>query len=512
MSTPSPDSSAAATPPAPQPAGLDVSTSMRNAVKLGSSLMVTYGIALAVRLLLPRVLGPEAFGQFNWASEGFTAVFFVLAGLGLEVYIRKEVALRPQHASEFFGGTLLLQLTMAVTLLGVMQGLMHLDGKPDYLRVLVLLLGVYQLFFRCNGTLAAVLHARERVDGLSVANIATKCVWGGGQLLVLALGLPLPWLGVPILASEVVRAVVLFRLSRVHTGLEIRLDAKGTKEAMTGALPFFLNEAALAANGPMGIFLLGFLTNTTEVGWYGAGWNLAGMTLMAAPVVTWVLTPLMARAAAQSQDDLFRLSRRTLEAVSAFSIPMVLAIALGAETWIQLVYGEAFLPAAAVLRLQAPILALTYVAMVCASVLTALGKGWWVTRTSVVSMVLNSTLNLTLARPFLAWFGPVGGACASALALFICEVVAVGMLVWAVGGRAFDKQSLTRMGKTLAVCGVVTCVHLALVDLGPVRLVVGACLYIVLVFVTGAVRLDELQGLLRVVRQRRSRVQPSAAA
>ena len=42
------------------------------------------------------------------------------------------------------------------------------------------------------------------------------------------------------------------------------------------------------------------------------------------------------------------------------------------------------------------------------------------------------------------------------------------------------------------------------------RLVVGACLYVVLVFVTGAVRLDELQGLLRVVRQRRARVQPSA--
>ncbi|WP_224247564.1 oligosaccharide flippase family protein [Hyalangium gracile] len=511
MSTQTPDPSAAASPPAPQPAALDVTTSMRNAVKLGGSLMVTYGIALAVRLLLPRVLGPEAFGQFNWASEGFTAVFFVLAGLGLEVYIRKEVALRPQHASEFFGGTLLLQVLMAVALLGVMQGLMHVEGKPDPLRLLVLLLGVYQLFFRCNGTLAAVLHAREKVDGLSVANIATKCVWGGGQLLVLALGLPLPWLGVPILASEVVRAVVLFRLSRRHTGLELRLDAKGTREAMKGALPFFLNEAALAANGPMGIFLLGFLTNTTEVGWYGAGWNLAGMTLMAAPVLTWVLMPLLARAAAQSQDELFRLARRTLEAVSAFSIPLALAMALGADVWIHLVYGDRFAPAAAVLRLQAPILALTYVAMVCAAVLTALGKGWWVTRTSVVSMVLNSLINLTLARPFLAWFGPVGGACASALGLLVCETVAVTLLVSAVGRRAFDRQSVTRLVKTLVICAVVTAVHLALAGLGPLRLVVGASLYIVLVFVTGAVRLEELQGLLRVVRRRRAPVQASAA-
>ncbi len=502
MSSPPPDTSAAA---------LDVTTSMRNALKLGGSLMVTYGIALAVRLLLPRVLGPELFGQFNWASEGFTAVFFVLAGLGLEVYIRKEVALRPEYASEFFGGTLLLQVVMAVVLLGVMQGLMHLEGKSDGLRLLVLLLGVYQLFFRCNGTLAAVLHARERVDGLSVANIVTKCVWGGGQLLVLALGLPLPWLGVPILASEVVRAVALFHLARRHTGLVLRVSGPGTRTALGGALPFFLNEAALAANGPMGIFLLGFLTNTTEVGWYGAGWNLAGMTLMAAPVLTWVLMPLLSRAAAHSPEELHRLTRRTLEAVCAFSIPLTLAMALGAETWIGWVYGEAFLPAAAVLRLQAPILALTYVAMVCASVLAATGKGWWVTRTSVVSMVLNSTLNLTLARPFLAWFGPVGGACASALALFTCEAVAVALLVSAVGRRAFDRQSLTRLAKTLAVCAVVTGVHVALAGLGPARLAVGAALYLFLVFTTGAVRLDELQGLLRAVRRRGAPVPASTA-
>jgi len=511
MASPSPDTSAAAPAQAAPSAALDVTTSVRNALKLGGSLMVTYGIALAVRLLLPRILGPEAFGQFNWASEGFTAVFFVLAGLGLEVYIRKEVALRPQHASEFFGGTLLLQVLMAVVLLGAMQALMHVQGKPDHLKLLVVLLSVYQLFFRCSGTLAAVLHARERVDGLSVVNITTKCVWGGGQLLVLALGLPLPWLGVPILASELVRAVALFRLVRKHTGLQLKVDTRGTRTALGGALPFFLNEAALAANGPMGVFLLGFLTNTTEVGWYGAGWNLAGLTLMAAPVLNWVMLPLLARASRHSEEELTRLTRRTIEVVLSCAIPLALAMGLGADVWIGLVYGEAFEPAAAVLRLQAPILVLTYVAMVCAAVLTVTNRGWWVTRTSVVSMVLNTTLNLTFARLFLGWFGPGGGARASALALLICEVSAVSLLTWAVGRRAFDRQSLTRVAKTLAVSAVVTGVHVALSDLGPWRLALSAGLYLLLIFASGAVRRDELLGLVRVVRRRGAPVQPSAA-
>ncbi|HEX8703667.1 MAG TPA: flippase, partial [Myxococcaceae bacterium] len=89
---------------------------------------------------------------------------------------------------------------------------------------------------------------------------------------------------------------------------------------------------------------------------------------------------------------------------------------------------------------------------------------------------------------------------------------AVSLLTWAVGHRAFDRQSLTRLGKTLAVCAVVTGAHVALSDLGPWRLALSAGLYLLLVFAVGAVRLDELLGLVRVVRRRGAPVQPSAAA
>src|SRR5262245_10859194 len=76
---------------------------IRNALKLGGSLIFTWGIALAIRLLLPRYLGPTRFGTLNFA-EGFTAAFFITLSLGLDSYVRKEVAVRPSHASDFFGG------------------------------------------------------------------------------------------------------------------------------------------------------------------------------------------------------------------------------------------------------------------------------------------------------------------------------------------------------------------------------------------------------------------------
>jgi O-antigen/teichoic acid export membrane protein len=382
---------------------------------------------------------------------------------------------------------------------------------------LVLLLGAYQFFFRCNATLAAVLHARERVDGLSVTHVVTKCMWGGGLALVLLLGLPLPWLAAPILAAEVLKAGVLLHLARSHAGLKLSVDARATRLVLVAALPFFLNDAAIATNGKVDVTLLGIIASKTEVGWYGAAWAIAGMTMMVSPLLGWVLMPMLSRAAAQSQEELTRLIRRGLEGIISFSVPVTLALALGAETWVRLMFGEVFAPAAAVLRLLAPIFVLTYVATVSGSWLMAANRPWTVTATSVMSMALNPVLNLLLIPPMLKELGTAGGACATALSMATCELLVTLVLLYAIGRRAFDRRNVGVVAKTLGVCAAVTALHLGLGRLGEAqgldtsglpfglaRMVLDGLAYLCLILLTRAVRLDELVGLVRMARNRRS--------
>ena len=72
-----------------------------NTLKLASSLMLTWGVALGVRALLPRYLGPAQYGAYSFA-EAVAMTFFVFCSLGVETYVQKEIPVRPQHASEFF--------------------------------------------------------------------------------------------------------------------------------------------------------------------------------------------------------------------------------------------------------------------------------------------------------------------------------------------------------------------------------------------------------------------------
>src|SRR5215212_6526978 len=89
----------------------DVRAASKNALKLGLSLMATWGIALGIRILLPRRLGPELFGAFQFA-DAITSGLFVLVSLNVETYVRKEVATQRERASDFFGGLMLLQSGM----------------------------------------------------------------------------------------------------------------------------------------------------------------------------------------------------------------------------------------------------------------------------------------------------------------------------------------------------------------------------------------------------------------
>jgi O-antigen/teichoic acid export membrane protein len=165
---------ASATDPAGEPAGArdglsqdgssDSLVAIANALKLGSSLAATLAIAIAMRFLMPRYLGPTSFGTLSFA-DGFTATFFVALSLGAESYVRKEVAVRPAHASDFFGGTLVLRAMMSVAIFGVMAVVLNATKRPPEVKNLVYLFGAAQFFVSVNATLSALLHARGRVDG-----------------------------------------------------------------------------------------------------------------------------------------------------------------------------------------------------------------------------------------------------------------------------------------------------------------------------------------------------------
>jgi O-antigen/teichoic acid export membrane protein len=486
---------------------------IRNALKLGGSLIFTWGIALGIRLLVPRYLGPIRYGTLSFA-DGFTTAAFIVLNLGHEQYIRKEVAVRPSHASDFFGGMFTLRVVMTTLVFAAMAFVMRLTGRSSEVCSVVYIYGATQFFVTANATFSAMLHAKGNVGAMSVLAVVTKVVWAGGILLAMATGAGLWAYGASYLASESIETVVLYRLAQKHLGLRFRVDRAATRAMLLASLPYYLQMFASTAYGKLDVSLLEFTGNTQEVGFYGAASALSLLTLLITPLIGWVLMPMLARAVARSRPEFFEQIRRSLELILTVAIPASMMINLGAEFWIRLVFGEVFMPAALALRIQATMFVLTYVAIIYSLVLIMLERAWALTKISLVGLLVNVIFNLGLIRPSMRYFGLGGGGAGCAIAMLGTEVVVASLMMGIVGREAFDRRSVVTIAKSFLAFGVVVAVHRALEPtmgllatqwLQAARLVVDGIVYLVIVIATGALHPREMFAIARQAVRNRSR-------
>ncbi|HEU4642889.1 MAG TPA: flippase [Gemmatimonadaceae bacterium] len=501
---------AAARADAPGRLHTDVADSVRNAVKLGSSLLATWAVALGVRILLPRVLGPAAFGTYQFA-DAFTTTVFIVMSLGVETYIRKEVATRSDHASDFFGGTLIVRVALGVLVTVVALWGLGVSGKSADVRRLVLVLGVTQLLFNLNSSYAALLQAKGEVDGLSVMNVAAKLAWGIGIGVALALHGGVFAVGVAMLISESLRTMALVALAGRHLRLRYTIHWRPTAAVLLASVPYYLMALFQTVYARIDVSIMSYVTSDVEVGWYGAASNIAGMSLLLAPLITWVLLPLTSRAAARSEEELTVVSRRSMELILCMAIPVSLFLYLAAGLIVHDVFGPAYEPARRSLEILAPLFVLTYAAMVSATMLIRLERGWAVTWISIAGGIASPLLNLWLIPRCAAAFGHGGAGIGAAITLIVTELGTTAAMTWLLGGRAFDGRSCGVLAKTCAACLVVIAADRLAAPLGAWRLVGDAALYVAIVVAWGALDLRGMVELLRGALARRAHPDLEAA-
>ncbi len=481
----------------------DAVIALRSALSLGASLLCTWSLALLVRVILPRWLGPETFGAFTFA-DGFTATFFIVLGLGVETYIQKEIPVRPAHASDFFGGVIVLRVVMAVLLLGCMMLALTAMHRSALVHGLVLVFGAGQFLLAINTSLGSLLQASRAVGGLALVNVFAKVIWGAGVLLALFLGLGLAALAGAFVLGELLRLVVLLPLAKKHVGLKLRVDLGAVRRLVVASLPYYLTLIACTVYARVDVTMLSLLSTDCEIGWYGAASNFAALALLASPLVGWVLMPMMARAAARSPEDLYRLLRRAIEAALLIALPLSLLTGLGADVWVRVVFGKAYGPAVLTLHVLAPVFLFTYVAMLAATSLVLLGQAWRVATLSMLGLVINPALDLLLVRWSSRAFGPGGAGAGAAVALFATEAFVATAMVATVGRSAFDRRSTRAIGVAVAAAFAVVALDRLLAPLGAARLLVDLCAWFALAVAFGAIRPSSLPTILRAFRSIRS--------
>jgi O-antigen/teichoic acid export membrane protein len=131
----------------------EVAIAVRNGLKLGGSLFLSWSVALVVKFQIPQHLGPVRQGYFGFA-ESFATMFFSVLSLGVDTYVTREIAVRPDHASDFVGGIFALRSLLSTALFAAMATTLWLTGRSGEIQMAALVFGATQLLACLNGTSA----------------------------------------------------------------------------------------------------------------------------------------------------------------------------------------------------------------------------------------------------------------------------------------------------------------------------------------------------------------------
>lgn len=484
-------------------ASKDLGLVIRNALMLGGSLLATWGVALVVRLIVPRYLGPELFGRYNYA-EALAGTCFVFLEFGLDTYIQKEIPRRPEHVKDFFGGIVAVRCLLSVVVFAVMVALgWAADSQADTLWMLVFF-GIAGLLTVQSSTLMTLLYATRTVGRLAVLNVVAKVLWGAMAFVAVVFHAPVYMLAVTFLLTEIVRVIGLWRLVKGQLDLKVEVHWRSTWTVMLASTPYFVNMVVTTVYGKIGVNIMAFVTTDIEIGWYGAALSFAGLSMLMAPLINWVLLPQFSRAGASSEEELLALLRRSIEGVVQVAIPVCLAMGLGAELLIGMMYGEAFRPAITTLRVLAPMFVVTYVAILAANCLIIMGRGWTLTTVSIGSLIVNAVLNLSLV----SWLAPgMGDGGAGIVTGCVCTgveaLVAITMMS-TLGRRALDGRLVSATLKSVVVTIVVILADRVLPLPSLPRVIVDMVLYVALILLVRAVRIGDVMAVVHAVRARRA--------
>ncbi len=469
----------------------EVRLALRNSVTLGLSLAVTLAVAFAVRFWMPRFLGPDAFGKLVFAEE-FAAVFFVFVTLGTETYIRKEVAVRPEHASDFLGSLTVVRLGVSL-LVAVVIGLsLSLMGKSAIEWRLVYAFAAGQFFFVLNTSLGSVLQAVGKVRALALINALSKILWGAGIVTGLLLGYGLVVVAGLFFFTEALKVPFLLRAARRHVGLRMTLNAHASWAIIVASLPYFLNFVAHRIYAKVDITLLSVLTDDAEVGWYGAAANVTFLVYLILPVLNAVIVPMGSRIAKESTAAMHGTMRGAVRVVLMVSVPLAVIIALNAETIVALLFTVAFAPSADILQMIAPMVPLTYVCVLLSAHLIQAGRIWRVASNSFITLILNPTLNLLLIPPAHAAVSDGGAGMAAAFATVVTECVSAGLMLLALGSAAVDRKLVQLLWRLAVCCVGAVAAHQIFAPLGIYAIPIEAGTYVVLAGALGALPVAEL--------------------
>lgn len=395
-------------------------TIARNATVLMASQIITWVLALALAVVVPRYLGPAGAGQLHLAGSLWAIVSLAIS-FGMDTLLTKEIAKHPQKAGAFVGTSLGIRALFYLIGLGGLLAYTQLAGYSVTVTTLIGLFGVANIFWQIARTSRAALSGLERMEYSSLADIVSKAFNTTAVILLLLLGQDILLIAAVAIGTALISSSIQFNAFRHLNPTPIQFNGQLSRQMPVSAFPFLLTRIAREIYIQVDVVVISLLVSEDALGWYGAADVLFGTLLFIPTVFVTAIFPALSRLYAQTPDAVSKVTARSFNLLLLSAIPIGFGLVVLATPLTTLLFGEEFANAGPVLAVFGIVLIFTYLNMLLGQFLVATNRQNRLTVLTVIAIILTIPLDFILIPYCQAQFG--NGAIGGALAFVFTEAI-----------------------------------------------------------------------------------------
>ncbi|MDT3778216.1 flippase [Nitrospira sp. MA-1] len=371
-------------------------------------------------LVLARTYGQEGIGQYSFAMA-LTGVLSVFADFGIQTLSIKNLSRYRDQVTTYYGRLLAVRLLLSGMVISLLLVMTALFPFPDEMKLLIVVIGAYQIFLTLVEGFGAVFVAWEDMHITSLFEVSLRIttaltgmviVYLGGSLLLAVSSLPV----MTLLHVALGYHLILRRCG----ALRISVRTAGVRQVLREAFPYALYSLLDLFSSRVALLFVGFMLTVSATGVFNVAYRFIVVLLFMPIFAGLAILPLASRLYVSSLEEFQELYRVTLNVAIVLGLPMAGGIWLIAPRLIELLYGLEFVESIVILRWLAWLVPVVFLRCIMRVFLIASDRQEAVTRSQFLVACVGGILHYWL----ISRFGLQGAAVATLLA----ELLLIGLL------------------------------------------------------------------------------------
>lgn len=445
-------------------------------------------LALVAIGFITRYLGTEGFG--NYATVlAFFGLFAALADFGLSPLLTREISRKDAPEQTIVGNVVALRIASSSFILGIALIAVPFLPYDRELRIGIIIAAIAFVFASSSGILNGIFQKRLAMFEVATVEFLGKCL----QLGVIVAAVSFDWgfgaIVLALLAYMVFNAVSLFFLSQRLLSFHLSFDISFWKNFLRESLPVGMISIVSFAYFKMDTILLSVLQGSADVGIYNAAYKIIENLTFFPAMIAGLILPLFSRYIFHEPEKFRLVADKTFKVFVVFAAPIAIGGFFLAEPLVLLIGGSDFLAAALPLR----ILIFSLAAIFFGNFFNAILIAGNLQKRLLVLLSIVAFFNIIANLLLIPQYSFVGAASVS-LATEAAVALGTAFLAFRFLEYRPDSHGIVRILLSSVILGIFLFVCSSFPFI--VRLLGGIAVYLIALWSTGGISMDEIAPIL----------------